>query len=244
MLQGQRTRDVYLADQGASGHGLVQRTEPPGTQSPGSSALTAAVLERWRGPWPGSPPDVLVQARIAHNDRVMGTTACAVEDDPGCGGTTRRAVTDSSPLVDGPRRWPAAQPSPPCTSPPGRGLRRSSRREKSAASQPCCCQYAAADRTASSETFHVDAAGAPTGRRTARRTVPGRPHRARRRRRTRPRPSAGSARRSGGCWPAGAAQGGQVGIGGLAEGDATGGRGEAADRFHGRTLSKVMTHYL
>ena len=40
----------------------------------------------------------------------------------------------------------------------GRGLRRSSIREKSAASQPCRCQYAAADRTASRETFQVDGA--------------------------------------------------------------------------------------
>jgi hypothetical protein len=38
----------------------------------------------------------------------------------------------------------------------GRGLRRASIREKSVASQPCCCQYAAADLTASRETFHVD----------------------------------------------------------------------------------------
>ena len=38
------------------------------------------------------------------------------------------------------------------------GLRRTSIREKSAASQPCRCQYAAADRVASRETFHVDGA--------------------------------------------------------------------------------------
>ena len=38
----------------------------------------------------------------------------------------------------------------------------------------------------------------------------------------------------------GAVQGGQVGLGGPAEGDVTGGRGEAAHRSHGRTLSEVM----
>ena len=32
----------------------------------------------------------------------------------------------------------------------------------------------------------------------------------------------------------GAAQGGEVGVGGLAEGDVTGCRGKAADRSHGR----------
>jgi hypothetical protein len=39
-------------------------------------------------------------------------------------------------------------------------------------------------------------------------------------------------------------QGGGVGVGGLAEGDVTGGRGEAADRSHGRTLSGVMGGYV
>ena len=42
----------------------------------------------------------------------------------------------------------------------------------------------------------------------------------------------------------GAVQGGGVGVGGLAEGDVTGGRGEAADRSHGRTLSGVMGGYV
>ena len=39
-------------------------------------------------------------------------------------------------------------------------------------------------------------------------------------------------------------KGGEVGVGGLAEGDVTGGRGEAADCSHSRTLSEIMTHYL
>jgi hypothetical protein len=38
-------------------------------------------------------------------------------------------------------------------------------------------------------------------------------------------------------------QGGEVGVGGLTEGDVTGGRGEAADRSHSRTLSEVMCRY-
>ena len=42
----------------------------------------------------------------------------------------------------------------------------------------------------------------------------------------------------------GAAQGDEVGIGGLAEGDVTGGRGDAADRSYSRTFSEVMAHYL
>src|SRR5690242_6814774 len=39
--------------------------------------------------------------------------------------------------------------------------------------------------------------------------------------------------------PAAIFLGPQVGLGGLAEGDVTGGRGEAGDRSHGRTLSEV-----
>ena len=41
-----------------------------------------------------------------------------------------------------------------------------------------------------------------------------------------------------------APQGGEVGAGGLAEGDVTGGRGEAADRSRGRALSEVTAPYL
>jgi len=42
----------------------------------------------------------------------------------------------------------------------------------------------------------------------------------------------------------GVAQGGEVGADGMAEGDVTGGRGEAADRSHSRPLLEVMAHYL
>jgi hypothetical protein len=41
----------------------------------------------------------------------------------------------------------------------------------------------------------------------------------------------------------GAAQGGEIGVSSLAEGNATGGRGEAADCSYGRTLSELMARY-
>ena len=116
----------------------------------------------------------------------------------------------------------------------GRGLRRSSIRDGSAASQPCRCQYAAADRTAFSETFHVD--GARCAHRAA--NPPGEPFRvdlagpglgAELGHDPAEDPAVGAA-----CAGLlGAAQGGEVGVGGRAEGDVTGGRGEAADRSHG-----------
>jgi hypothetical protein len=113
-------------------------------------------------------------------------------------------------------------------------------RDGSAEIHPCRCQYAAADLTASRETFHVD--GARSAHRAVNRS-------ANRSGSTARGPGAGAELGydpaqdppvgAAGAGLLGAAQGGQVGVGGLTESDVTGGRGEAADRSHGRTLSEV-----
>jgi hypothetical protein len=101
----------------------------------------------------------------------------------------------------------------------GRGMRRFSIRDRSAVIHPCCIHQAAADLMASRETFHVD------GDRAAHRAV----------NQAASRSGSMSGAKDPAVSAAGAAmpgpgQGGEVGVGGLAEGDLTGGRGYAADR--------------
>jgi hypothetical protein len=127
----------------------------------------------------------------------------------------------------------------------GRGMRRSSWRVKSAVSQPWRCQLAAADLTASRETF-------PRGRRPHAplladpgseplRIDPGRvgvgaelghdpaEH-----------PAIGAA----GAGVLGAAERGQISVGGLAERDGGGGQCYVVDGYDAEDLSEVMTPYL
>ena len=97
-------------------------------------------------------------------------------------------------------------------------------------SHPCCCQYTAADRMASRETFHVDGDRSAHCGRTRRRTAPAPTRPGTTRAELGHDPAQDPAVGPAGAGMLGSAQGGEVGVGGLAEGESP----AAAEAVDGR----------